>query len=67
MGEPPTDGLPKGMNVNPFRGAITAHVRVLWQEQQRAEIERAIKTVKRSGWGDEEVATSAGKRCEKVV
>ncbi len=33
-----------------FDDAISAHAKALWLEQQRDEIERAIKNVKRSGW-----------------
>ena len=36
--------------MSPFDELVSAHARVLWQEQQRAEIERAIKNVKRSDW-----------------
>ncbi len=33
-----------------FDDAISAHAKALWLEQQRAEIERAVKNVKRSAW-----------------
>ncbi len=39
-----------GMNMKQFDDVISAHARVLWLEQQRAEIERAIDNVKRSAW-----------------
>jgi ribosomal protein S3AE len=34
--------------MSPFENLARARVRVLWLEQQRAEIERAISSVKRS-------------------
>jgi hypothetical protein len=34
--------------MSPFENLASARARVLWLEQQRAEIERAISTVKRS-------------------
>jgi hypothetical protein len=36
--------------MSPFDDMVLAHDRVLWEEQQRAEIERAIDNVKRSDW-----------------
>jgi hypothetical protein len=36
--------------MSPFDDAVLAQARVMWQEQQRAEIERAIKNVRRSDW-----------------
>jgi hypothetical protein len=36
--------------MSPLDDVIAAHARAMWLEQQRAEIERAIKNVKRSHW-----------------
>jgi phage gpG-like protein len=65
--------------MSPFDDVVSKHAKALRLEQQRAEIERAIKNVKRSAWDkwfrrewsqdwrDEEVAAREGKRCKKVV
>ena len=36
--------------MSPFDDVVSKHARALWLEQQRAEIERAIRNVKRSDW-----------------
>jgi hypothetical protein len=36
--------------MSPFDDVVLAHAKALWREEQRAEIERAIKNVKRSDW-----------------
>jgi hypothetical protein len=36
--------------MSPFENLASARAWVLWLEQQRAEIERAISSVKRSDW-----------------
>jgi hypothetical protein len=38
------------MKMKQFDKAIPAHAKALWLEEQQAEIERAIKNVKRSDW-----------------
>lgn len=36
--------------MNALDDAVSAHAKALWLEQQRDEIERAIRNVKRSAW-----------------